>query len=371
MGLIKSTHHSQRQRFKGVALLMSLSVVLLLSVALMKTFEKRSVEVANLGHNLDRFQAENLSRSGLKLILFAIKQAGLVTFNTYLDQIKQMGFPVGDGTVTIQEVTPIDYRFDLNREIRRYEDPRIQVFKNIVNISKEGSNDFNYLSGESTHEALSSIIDWTDPNEVGDTVFHFDAEQYPQAEPGYRVKNTKFDRLSELNLLPAFRSMGFTSDYLEANFKVVTGSKSDISEYIDLNLTRLPDIEKFLQRYDNMPKYANLYDNREEILGLIKKTREEAGSNSLSGFKESAIPFPVDELRVKWTDEIVARGITLSTEEKNLFKPSTEHLFISYQINVGTVTLNIRSMIRVSYITINNKESLDIQELKIVWFRIS
>jgi len=371
MGVSKSTHRSQRQRFKGVALLMSLTVVLLLSVALMKTFEKRSVEVAQLGHNLDRFQAENLSRSGLKLILVAIKQAGLVTFNTYLDQIKQMGFPVGDGTVTILEVTPIDYRFDLNRVIRRYDDLRIQVFKNMVNMSKEGSNEFNYLSGESTHEALSAIIDWTDSNDMDDTVFHFSAEQYPQAEPGYKVKNTGFDRLSELNLLPAFQSLGFTRDYLEANFRVVTGTDSTLSEYIDVNLTRLPDIERVLRRYEDMDKYANLFERRDEILDLIQKTREEAGNNSSSGFKESTTPFPAKNFGRTWSQELETKGIRLTKDEVNLklFQHFTEHLFVHYQINVGTVTLNIRSMIKVGYRDL--QKSLDIQELKIVWFRIS
>ncbi len=351
---------------RGVALLMSLSVVLLLSIALMKTFEKRSLEVAHLGHNLDRFQAENLLRSGLKLILFSIKKAGLVTVNVYLEQLKQIEFPVGNGTMKIQEITPVDHRFNLNKKIGQ-NDPRVSVFRNMVSISKAASNEYNYLSGDSANEALSAIIDWTDTNDTRDEVFLYDSEQYPQEEPAFSVKNREFDRLSEVRLLPAFRNLGFKPEFLEQNFRVTKGGGSE--ESIDVNLSREADMRLFLKRYKDVDGYSNVSANQEEILRLIMAERSAQSGNMSAGFTPVDPAFPVKDFTRRWNDQLVAEGFNLKEAEKKLFKPSSTYLFIHYQVNVGRVTLNIRSMVEVIYVDV--KKNLDISKLTILWLRTS
>ncbi len=57
----------------GIALIMTLSIILFMSIALMRTFENRNVEVALLENTIRRFQAESISRSVLRAILIAIK----------------------------------------------------------------------------------------------------------------------------------------------------------------------------------------------------------------------------------------------------------------------------------------------------------
>lgn len=359
---------SNRYKTKGVALLMSMSVVLLLSIALMKTFEKRSLEVAHLGHNLDRFQAENLSRSGLKLILLSIKKAGLVTINAYLEQLKQVEFPVGNGTMKIMEIRPVDYRFNLNTKIGRETDPRIDVFDNIVTASKSADNEYNYLSGENTNEALSAIIDWTDSNDAMDEVFRFDSEQYPREEPAFKVKNREFDRLSEVRLLPAFRALGFKTDFLEQNFRVTNGDGSE--DFIDVNLTREADMRLFLKRYEGVEGYSSLPGQREEIIQMIMTRRATNGSQMSAEFKPMDPPFPAKEFERKWVDQLKPLGITtLAKGEKALFKPHSNYLFIHYQVHVGQVTLNIRSMVKVVYKNLD--KNLNIGGLTILWLRIS
>lgn len=360
---------SMRYQSRGVALLMSLSVILLLSIALMKTFEKRSLEVAQLGQNLDRFQAENLSRSGLKLILFSIKKAGLVTVNGYLEQLKEIEFPIGNGTMKIREITPVDYRFNLNTKIKSDTDPRIAVFNNIIAFAKEEANEYNYLSAGNANEALSAVIDWTDKDEQMDSIFLIDSEQYPREEPEYSVKNREFDRLTEVRLLPAFRELGFSRAFLGQHFRVTEPSGEDWEEFVDINLTPEATINQFLNGYDIQDeKYKNVFDRKEDILRIITDGRSHITISESADFTEVPIPFPPNKLKQTFWKNLEIEGIELTSDEKELFKSYSNHLFIHYQVFVGRVTLNVQSMVQVDYTDLN--KNLDIKELTILWLRI-
>lgn len=353
-------------RGQGVALLMSLSVILLLSVALMKTFEKRSLEVAQLGHNLDRFQAENLSRSGLKLILYAIRKAGLVTMNAYLTQLKEIDFPVGNGTMKILEITPIDHRFNLNVKINREDDPRVSVFSNLVSMSRALQEDLSYLSQENTNEALSAIIDWIDIDDTRDEIFLYDAEMYPHEEPAFEVKNREFDRLSEVRLLPTFRNLGMKPGFLENHFRVSDNSET---EFVDVNLTSLEVIRQFLKRYEDVEGYPHMLQHQEEILQIIESRRMAGIEVSTDGFTPVEAVFPAKEFQRDWNLDLENIGINLNEKEKDLFKPYSNNLFIHYRVTVGVVTLSIRSMVQVSYRDPN--KTLDIDQLRVLWVRIT
>ena len=102
----------------GVALLISLSIVTLLSIALMSAFENRTVEVAHLENSLERFQAETLSRSVLRATLLAIKQQGLVNIVKNKQAWQNLPIPIQNGTFQIQEIQPIDHLFNLNTRFR-------------------------------------------------------------------------------------------------------------------------------------------------------------------------------------------------------------------------------------------------------------
>jgi len=351
----------------GVALLMSMSVILLLSIALMKTFEQRSLEIAQLGHNLDRFQAENLSRSGLKLILFTIKRVGLVTVATYLEQLRQIEFPVGNGSMKIVAISPVDHRFNLNKKISQETDPRVMVFRNMVAYSKSSANEYNYLSSENANEALSAIIDWTDKNSNMDSVFRYVSESYPHEKPEFSVKNREFDLLSEVRLLPPFRKLELRQDFLEANFRVTDDSGSE--EFVDVNLTPIEDIERFLGYFDGVSGFLKVSARREEILRIIADARTALSLPDNSGFAAVQAPFPVEAFKRTWTDRLVAEGIELDEKEKNLFKPLSKYLFIHYQVTAGRVTLNVRTMIEIEYI--DPEKKADIKTLTVLWYRMT
>ncbi|MBU2644188.1 general secretion pathway protein GspK [bacterium] len=360
----KLTPLYQRGGSRGVALLMSLSVILLLSIALMKTFERRSAEVAHLGANLDRFQAESLSRSGLKVILNAIREQGLFTIITNRSLWQGIDVPIGNGTFQIVKITPIDHRFNLNVDISRFDDPRITVFKNMVKISDALSADYNYRSGDNPSEALSAIIDWTDMDQMGEQVFYNDFEQYYREEPPFHVKNRDFDRLSEVRLLPAFRSLGFTADFLEQNFRVV----GQDDEYIDVNLTGKDEMARFLSRYDTVEGFATAYSRLNDILDLIMEQRSPVQQEVSSDPVKMTVPFQAENFKRDWSEKLKVIGIEESDKIIDLFRPYSQHLFIQYQVRVGQATVIIRSNVQVDYV--DKLKNLDISGLTILSFRM-
>ena len=359
----KLVYRISQERQKGVALLISLSVILLLSIALMKNFEKRSVEVAHLGNNLERFQAESLSRSVFRVILNVIKDQGLINLLGNRSYWQDIEFSLGNGSFRILEVTPIDHRFNLNRKITSGDDPRVFVFENMVRANKTIVGGYNYLSGENGKEALSAIIDWTDRNQEMDEIFRYGPEQYHREEPAFSVKNQEFDRLSEVKLLPAFRALEITPDYLKNNFRVL----GQYDEYVDVNLVNEKDLKDFLSRYEQVDGYANLFEQRNQIWEIIENKRSLGNSVDSSGPSEINTPFPAKDFGKNWNAAFEAAiGKTLTPAEQDLFMPFSEHLVIRFQVQVGKATVNIRSVVQADY----RKDSLDINNLMILSFKM-
>ncbi|MBT3225305.1 MAG: hypothetical protein HOE30_06210 [Deltaproteobacteria bacterium] len=364
MEVSKLAHRGRQDHQRGVALLISLSVILLLSIALMKNFEKRSIEVAHLGNNLERFQAESLSRSVFKVILISIKEQGLIALLGNRSYWQGIDFSLGNGFFRIQEVTPIDHRFNLNQRIGDGVAPRVTVFKNMVRINRKLLGGYDDPSGENENEALSAINDWVDRDQDMDKVFLYDAEQYYREEPSFSVKNREFDRLSEVRLLPAFRVLGITAEYLENNFRVL----GEYDEYIDINLNREKEIKDFLNRYENVAGYPNVFERQNEIWKLIEEQQISESPNLLSGPSEVKTPFPAKDFGRIWKDALIAAGVNLEDKELSLFKPNSKNLFIRFRVQVGKATVNIRSTVRVKYL--KPEKNLDIGELTILSFRI-
>lgn len=343
----------------GVALLISLSIVTLLSIALMTAFENRTVEVAHLENSLERFQAEALSRSVLRATLLAIRQQGLAIIVKNKQTWQNLPIPIQNGSFKIQEIQPIDHLFNLSKKFR-LGSPEVTVFKNIV---KKFHRDDNYATAAFDEEqVLSAINDWTDVDQEPDEEFLYGFEQYPFEEPAYEVKNRPFDLLSELKLIPAFRKLNLSDKYVAENFRVI-----DSREYLNINLAENEEVYSFLDRFDDVEGYEMISTYRDELAAAI------AGSESdlLPGLvaKSRFLPPLYQRYQSDWEmalgDEIAKK---LTQREKELFDLKTDHLRIRYRISVGRVNLDVESLVKVEYL--KPKEGLEIKEFRILSFVI-
>ncbi|MCP4753189.1 MAG: hypothetical protein GY866_20050 [Proteobacteria bacterium] len=352
---------------RGVALLMALSVILVLSTALMKTFENRAVEVVHFQNTLQRFQAETLARSVFRAILIAIKEKGLIFVVNSQKKMPGVSLPIQDGTFQIHEIESLDHRFNLNYRFKS-DGPRASVFSNIVERRPREENEPDDVFQEDIHAAMSAINDWTDTDDDQDQEFLYDFEQYPQEEPAFEVKNQVFNRLSELKILPPFRKLGLSTEYLEENFRVHGGE-----EKIDINLAEPGDVKAFLERYENVEGYQAAYDNR-ELLDEIATggEEEEEEEEETLGLPSSEPRFPPPLGRnSNWGLKLYAVGLWSllnAPGQKTPFSARTEYLAIRYSIQVDRITIVVKSIVHLLY---RSSKSTEIKGIEILRFSIN
>ena len=352
----------------GIALLISLSIVTLLSIALMSAFENRSVEVAHLENSLERFQAETLSRSILRAVLLTIKQQGLVYIVKYKQAWQNIPISIQNGSFQIREIQPVDHLFNLNH---RFDSDanlyRSAIFKNLVNRYYTNLGDAQEPLETEVHMAISAINDWTDSDGEGDEIFMNDFEQYPHANPAIEVKNHPLDRLGEVNLLEPFSNLKMSKQYLEDNFRVFSGE-----EFLDVNLADEESANDFFDRLENVTEFENIYANRAELIKII------VGSTETDSFllqQATPLKFPPPVYSNKkgesaWQEELEKANLfaQLKQIEKEQFKVRTDYIRIRYQMSMNQMSLDVESIVKIEYI--NLKKSLDIKGFQIVDYRI-
>ena len=154
------------------------------------------------------------------------------------------------------------------------------------------------------HPVMSAINDWIDGDREQDSVFLNDFEQYPQLDLGYDIKNRAFDRLSELKLIPPFQDLKFSNEDIKKLFRVFDGD-----EFIDINLAEFSEIEDFLERYKDIEKYPNVYDNRTLLAEIITKEDSSVEDNYVEDNNENEFddgeprfPLPLEDRgKSKWS----------------------------------------------------------------------
>lgn len=358
---------SKGTKTKGVALLMSLSVILLLSVALMKTFENRTVETVHLSNSLQRFQAETYSRSVFRAILIAVRTKGLVFVQKNQTGWKGFPLPIDDGQYfQIEEIKPVDHLLNLNRRFRS-SGAEPTIFLNIVNRIK-GKDDPLYIEKEvdEIYPIVSAINDWIDTDAFQDEEFLYNNEEYYDEKPEFLVKNRAFDRLAEIKLLPPFRELGFSWQEIEENFRIFPGN-----QWIDINLATSEEMETFLEQFQGTPQYPNLYSYQSAIAGLLStkddELVEEEGEGGFLDPKPRFAP-PITGRNSQWRTALSAEGVVLNENEHDFFNVITEHLSISFSVTVQRVTITTEALVKVTYM--NPGKSLDIKGFEILSYKM-
>ena len=328
-------------------MIVTLSILLVLSMALMKTFESRSVEVAHLSNEIHRFQAESLARSLFRAALSSIQEKGLMAVRKNIGHLPAgIPFSLESGHFSNLVIAPIDYRFNLNKLFYPSSDPdRATIFYNIIqDIRSRSENEDAYfaLMEHDIHPILSALNDWCDSDDFPDEAYQDGIEMYPFEEPPFEIKNSYFDFLSEVKLIPRFKSLNLSHHELHSNFRV---NKGGDLEFIDINLASEDEISGFLKNYGNLYDYRTVYENRIEIAAIAKEDMP------LSW--EPKYPLDVDPYSHSsdWRQELENLGIytQMTAKEKGLFKAKSNHIEISFMVLVGNIHLKLYSIVKLHY----------------------
>ena len=332
----------QSNRDGGVAIIITLSILLVLSISLMKILESRTVEVAHLNNNINRFHAKSLARSLFRAILSSIRKQGLVVVKMGLERLPpQLPNILESGSFSNLVVRPIDHRFSLNRKFTQIADQdRARIFFNIIKNMRSESENYS-LTEDDIYPVLSALNDWWDADDFPDDQYHDGIETYYQEELRFEIKDSMFDFLSEMKLIPRVRELKLSYRKLRSHFRV----KGAVQMFIDINLASEQEISDFLQKYADLDSYLVVYENRLAIAEIAKQ--------NMPSTLEPKYPLGVDPNSSSsvWRQELESLGIyaQMDSKEKKLFKTKSNHIEIDYTISSGNISLGLNSIVKLHY----------------------
>ena len=262
-------------------------------------------------------------------------------------------------------IRPIDHLFNLNRINSKIAPGKakdlalLNEFSNILrDFNKQQSSDTNQsqtslnLREESIRTFYASIYDWSDKNTDIDYLESNIESHVQMDDTEWEVKNTQFDKLSEIMLL---QNKLFEEGYLEfqiplessnpdtdswnADFTVYPVGKKEGQIFghpkININLANGNEIQNFLERFSNLgvntsDKEQQYLDQAEDIASVLKPD-----------FAEDGPPF-------KTMDDIKARlRSDPSTADLNDYHTRYFILFSNwYDIHLVTEIENVRAEVR-------------------------
>ncbi len=356
---------------KGVALLMSLSVILLLSIVLMQSFENRSVEVKHLENSQNFFQASILSRSAFRILLSIVKEQGVYGLHVYSNRLQGMPVPLEDlgehVLISQLEIKSLDHLYNINKKLKTSDRENIDVLRNLIELLKqdESADSDLYELEEQIINFTSALIDWTDTDSDLDITIDYGSggEDYYEANPTFEVKNREIEFLDELNLIPSFRALNLSKQKIANNFRPFY-SKTNVTEAIDINLASKEEIVNFLKRYQTFStKYPNIITYVDDIAALAKDEEDSEYSVNPEAKYEGKL-----YKGSRWQEEIESITGVLALEEQKLFSFRTHLLKIRYDLYSNNTLVSVESVLGLQYSSDDKKN--DIDKITILGFQI-
>ena len=330
----------------AIALILTLSILAMLSVSLMKSLDYRATEMRYIAASQADFELEVFARSTYRALAAGLtlggpwglfeSSRGLVAYKDKDDpHFYPIAAPIAGGTIGNVRLRLLDQAFHLN-PTRAFKDKSTQHLTLVNLLTQLQKTNTNFVSAD-IEGFLSEVNDFKDDNEESDPEFLIGGEQYTGLTPEFHVKNRQFDQLDEVKLLPSFAGLQLNQWQLKNNFRVF----GPVDEAIDVNLASKQEIEDFLKRYEGIEDYPNLFSNAEDIAKIIVAGRSSqmpkymVTDGNLFG-RGSDLPA-----------ELEAAGITLTTYEQDLFKPTSELIEIEYIISMKGRTKKVSAIIEI------------------------
>ncbi|MGK5095094.1 hypothetical protein WDW89_24175 [Deltaproteobacteria bacterium TL4] len=286
-------------RKKGIALLLTLVILVLMAMFLTEFSFETTLEVKSMQNFQSAFQAQSAAKSMFKAVLVGLESEEESVFFGGLSRIYQLAgltsasilnppppLPMPPGLIPdFEEVSiyspyirPIDHLFNLNR---------LQQFDTVVSLpgssreyllcnqffntlssakvidlnAKPGAEAKSAMRALEANEVLSiygAIWDWIDKDDEPYSV-DYGAEQndYLGLEPEFRIKNRMFDELNEVRLVKGVSQLFPTKQLWEATWRksftihpVGVEKNNSFEPSLNVNLASPGEIEQFLLSFN-------------------------------------------------------------------------------------------------------------------------
>ena len=307
--------HKKLRRRPGIALVLTLVVLLLLTIFMTEFHFETTLEIRAIENFQSSFVAQSVVKSMFKAVLVALsfnesiffeQLANLYQFTgadagySFLDPPSEL-IPLPQGIFSVSTdhdfkeaifytpyVRPIDHLFNLNRiqtkkGTRAPDSPTDRIIFNLfVNLvtqipidipRAEGATEplgYYYLELEEIAPLYAAVFDWTDAkdngtpysNEAGVQGVEDLAYLNFEAAPDLKIKNRGFDRLSELKLIEGIVESEIPFEDWKRHFtvhEVGIAQGLEVEPRLNVNLASRDEIDLFLRRFEqNTQYYAEL-----------------------------------------------------------------------------------------------------------------
>lgn len=255
-------------RPRGIALVMALVVVLLLTTYMSEVFFSSGLEMRAMSNFRDAQVARGYARSAFTALRTGLLQDEAAFFQGYrqLEALLNVTpVPFEDGMLLRLRVQPLDHLYNINqigRNIRQNTDEdrvRWEFFFNSLqdlNVPPEPPlEEAVPLPAETIQQLYAAVWDWNDRDQEPYTGFPglngAEAGAYFDAEPAYTPKNAALDRLSELRLVRGVAESRVPWPEWEARFAALPREQPVqyyITEQVNVNVASRQEIVSFLER---------------------------------------------------------------------------------------------------------------------------
>ncbi|HKI98333.1 MAG TPA: hypothetical protein VKB51_07665 [bacterium] len=350
-----------RARPRGIALLMALTVVMLLTYFMSEFFFATGLELRGMTTFKDSQQARMLAKSVFKATQVAMLQDEVNFFKGY-DQLAKLlqvaAVPWNNGLLVGLQVTPQDPLFNLNQNAgtrpgTTQERERRQIFLQTLErlqVPVQGTPEATSPLPVETIEGLyAALYDWTDAD--SDEYLEFPAVRGAEADAylglpvPYDVKNAPLDRLTEIRLVRGVAKSGIPWAMWEATVTAlppVSGADSGFTERIDVNVASHEHIATFLATRLEDP---NVIGGDEDIINGIAPYAQSA--DQLADFFA-----PADGQRQTYDPDslqqaLESQGFTGNYGKSYLFSTINQYYRIRIVTEVAGVRARLEAMLNI------------------------
>lgn len=362
---------------KGIALLMTLVILLMISISLTEVFEDGSVELKLMERDERDQDADRLIRSITKGLIAALRKEGANHLYTLTEKLGDFGsvIPVSPEIpwmIANPRVKSMDHFLNVNFAVGKTEtsDEFQSGYQYLLNILTLPFAEKALVDEYQVAALADSLVDLTDKDDV-EVPRPMGGEEgdYATANPAFSVNNVPLFSVSEMRVLPAYQNL--YGDPVVKSLPLKTEDNAGPCLSYNLNMLPVgnaPAVRKkllvFLDLLENMEhstcRYDLFYANREELAEIIGEAR---------GSLLNSVTFDNNLSALDIWDPILVGDLSRGLIG-TLFKHRSDQVEISFGLadQTGKIWKNVQMHLKLSY---QNTQAVKSNDIKIVYYKIT
>ena len=359
---------ARKSRPRGVALLLALSVLMLITMFMSEYFFATGLELRSMTTFREAQQSRMVARSVFRVVQIGLNMDEVEFFNGYRQVAKLLeggiAVPFDDALLIALNVAPQDHLYNLNQihSLQPGKDldvGRRELFKNALNdLNVPGllpGSEPELLAPGIIDGFYAALIDWIDKDDEQyieiPGVSGAEAGAYFAVKPEFTVKNGMLDRLDEIRLVRGVREGRVLWGEWQRRFTVLPKGTPKpnyfMNEKINVNIASRQEISDFLAKREVVDPviFQNIATQKiQEGINKYSERAEEIAERFVPEEGEERKAFSEKELG----DELKNMGFSDKYGIDHLFSTINRYYRVSLVTEVGRVQTRLEALLSVT-----------------------